>query len=95
MPRKRMPFEVLIALQNQLDVLSPRNAKRKELIEETCEAFGISASTVRRQLRTHQLPYLTHRSDYNKSRSLPEADQQKRAAFIDQGLYWTPRKVQH
>jgi hypothetical protein len=81
-PRKRIPFEVLLALQNQLDALSPRNAQRKDLVEEACEAFGVSASTVRRQLRTHQLPYLTHRSDYNKSRSLPETDMRRYCELI-------------
>lgn len=82
MPRKRLPFEVLIALQNQLDALSPRDTQRKDLVEKTCEAFGISASTVRRQLRTHQLPYLIHRSDYNTSRSLPEADMRRYCELI-------------
>ncbi|MDD5269383.1 MAG: hypothetical protein PHO08_20085 [Methylococcales bacterium] len=74
MPRKRIPFEVLVVLQNQLDDLSPRNAQRKQLIENTCESFGISASSLRRLLRKHQLPYLAFRSDYNKPRTLPEAD---------------------
>jgi hypothetical protein len=69
-PRKRLPFEVLIALQNQLDALSPRNSKRKQLVEETGESFGVSASTVRRLLRNHQLPYLAVRSDYNQPRCL-------------------------
>jgi hypothetical protein len=73
-PRKRIPFEVLVVLQNQLDELSPRNAQRKQLIEDTCESFGISASSLRRLLRKHQLPYLVFRSDYNKPRTLPEAD---------------------
>ena len=82
MPRKRIPFEGLLALQNQLEALSPRNAQRKDLVEEACEAFGVSASTVRRQLRTHQLPYLTRRSDYNKSRSLPEADMRRYCELI-------------
>jgi len=81
-PRKRIPFEGLLALQNQLEALSPRNAQRKDLVEEACEAFGVSASTVRRQLRTHQLPYLTRRSDYNKSRSLPEADMRRYCELI-------------
>ena len=82
MPRKRLPFEVLIALQNQLDALSPRNAKRKQLIEETCESYGVSASTVRRLLRNHQLPYLALRSDYNQPRCIPEADMRRYCELI-------------
>ncbi len=82
MPRKHIPFEMLVVLQNQLDTLSPRNAQRKQLIEETCEAFGISPATLRRQLRNHQLPYLVHRIDYNKSRSLPEADMRRYCELI-------------
>ncbi|MGZ8908290.1 MAG: hypothetical protein ACXW1U_21520 [Methylobacter sp.] len=82
MPRKRIPFEMLVVLQNQLDTLSPRNAQRKELVEETCKAFGISASTVRRQLRDHQLPYLVFRSDYNKPRMLTEADMRRYCELI-------------
>jgi hypothetical protein len=81
-PRKRLPFEVLMALQNQLDALSPRNAKRKQLIEETCESFGVSASTVRRLLRNHQLPYVALRSDYNQPRSIPEADMRRYCELI-------------
>lgn len=82
MPRKRIPFEVLVALQNQLDVLSPRNAQRKELIEETCESFGISPATLRRLLRKHQLPYLAFRSDYNKPRVLTEADMRRYCELV-------------
>jgi hypothetical protein len=81
-PRKRLPFEVLMALQNQLDALSPRNAKRKQLIEETSESFGVSASTVRRLLRNHQLPYVALRSDYNQPRSIPEADMRRYCELI-------------
>jgi hypothetical protein len=81
-PRKRLPFEVLIALQNQLDTLSPRNSKRKQLIEETCESFGVSASTVRRLLRNHPLPYIALRSDYNQPRCIPEADMRRYCELI-------------
>ena len=82
MPRKRIPFEMLVVLQNQLDTLSPRNAQRKELVEETCEVFGISASTLRRQLRNHQLPYLMFRSDYNQPRTLTEADMRRYCELV-------------
>lgn len=82
MPRKRLPFEVLVALQNQFDALSPRNAKRKQLIEEACESFGVSVSTVRRLLRNHQLPYVALRSDYNQPRCIPEADMRRYCELI-------------
>lgn len=82
MPRKRIPFEVLVVLQNQLDALSPRNAKRKQLIEETCESFGVSASTLHRLLRQHQLPYLAFRSDYNQPRCLSETDMRRYCELI-------------
>ena len=82
MPRKRIPFEVLLVLQNQLDALSPRNAQRKKLVAETCESLGISASTLRRQLRNHQLPYLAFRSDFNKPRTLTEVDMRRYCELI-------------
>jgi hypothetical protein len=81
-PRKRIPFEVLVVLQNQLDALSPRNAQRKQLIEETSESFGVSVATLRRLLRNHQLPYLALRSDYNKPRTLSESDMRRYCELI-------------
>ncbi len=82
MQRKRIPFEVLVVLQNQLDALPARNAKRKQLIGETCGSFGVSSSTLHRLLRNHQLPYLALRSDYNQPRCLPEADMRRYCELI-------------
>lgn len=82
MPHKRIPFEVLMVLQNQLDALSPRDTQRQQLIKQTCESFGISPSTLRRQLRKHQLPYLAFRSDYNKPRKLAEVDMRRYCELI-------------
>jgi hypothetical protein len=82
LPHKRIPFEVLMVLQNQLDALSPRNTQRQQLIKQTCESFGISPSTLRRQLRKHQLPYLAFRSDYNKPRTLTEEDMRRYCELI-------------
>jgi hypothetical protein len=65
---KIIPVEILIVLQNQLDELPARHAKRRLLVEDTATSFNVSISTVRRALKAHHQPQSTHRKDFNHPR---------------------------
>lgn len=53
---KRIPVETLIILQNHLDALPSRHARRRELVEETANLYDVSVATVHRALRQHARP---------------------------------------
>jgi hypothetical protein len=67
---KQIPVEQLIILHNQLDVHSPKSPARKTLVEEFAQAFGVTSSTVYRQLR--QCVDFSHhkRKDFNQPRAI-------------------------
>lgn len=53
MAGKPIPVEALIMLRNSLDTLSARSGKRRILVEETANFYGISVSTIMRALREY------------------------------------------
>jgi hypothetical protein len=65
---KKIPVEALIILQNQLDALPIRHAKRQLLTQEAAMMYDVSLSTLRRLLRQHHEPNLVNRNDYNQPR---------------------------
>ena len=65
---KSLSSEALVALYNKLNVLSPRDAKRHVIVTEAAEFYGVSTSTIYRQLRKYNKLSIDHRADYNKSR---------------------------
>lgn len=68
---KRIPIEQLIILHNQLEVYQAKHPERKKLIEEFAQSFGLSPSTVYRQLRNN-IDFRPHqRKDYNQPRIIP------------------------
>ena len=50
---KTIPTEQIISLYNKLAALSPKDSDRQRLIAHFANSFGVSHSTVRRQLRQH------------------------------------------
>ncbi|HCS65963.1 MAG TPA: IS481 family transposase [Cellvibrio sp.] len=69
-----MPVEALIILHNQFDALSARHEKRRTLLEETADFYGVSVSTVRRALRLHHQPQAVYRKDYNEPRVIRQSE---------------------
>ncbi len=74
MARKRLPIESLIMLRNALDALGARSPKRRKLVEDTADFFGVSPSTIRRALREYHQPQSVNRSDYNQPRAIARAE---------------------
>lgn len=79
---KRIPAESLIILQNQLDALPDRHARRRLLVEETANLYGVSITSVRRALRQHAQPRRLRRSDYNAPRVIGQADMKRYCELI-------------
>lgn len=82
MTSKTIPLETLIILQNQLDALPARDKKRRSLIEETADFYGVSVSSVRRALRLHHQPQAVHRKDYNKPRVAAQSEMKRYCELI-------------
>lgn len=67
---KQIPIEQLVMLHNQLGAHPPKNAARKTLIDEFAQSFGVTPSTIYRQLR--QCVDFSHhkRKDFNQPRAI-------------------------
>lgn len=79
---KRIPVETLIILQNHLDALPSRHARRRELVEETAHLYDVSVATVHRALRQHAQPRSIHRTDYNAPRVISQAEMKRYCELI-------------
>ncbi len=67
---KQIPVEQLIILHNQLGAYPPKHSARKSLIEEFAHSFGVTSSTVYRQLR-QCIDFGPHkRKDFNQPRTI-------------------------
>ncbi len=71
---KTIPTEQLILLHNKMLAFSPRHPERKNLICSVAEGFGVSESTIRRQLREHIHFSGGTRIDKNIPRAISKTD---------------------
>jgi hypothetical protein len=71
---KIIPTEQLILLHNKMLAFSPRHPERKKLICSVAESFGVSESTIRRQLREHIHFSIENRIDKNIPRVISKTD---------------------
>lgn len=71
---KKIPTEQLIALYNKMARYSSRHPDRKRLVKDFALSFGVSESTVRRQLREHVHYSETTRSDNNLPRVISKTE---------------------
>ena len=75
MPReKTVPAEALLELKRQLELLPPRSPERLRSVERCAESFGVTTSTMYRQLRRVVQLRQVHRVDKGESRALPKED---------------------
>jgi len=72
MSPKSIAYEVLIDLHRRIDALPARDHVRREIIRHASELYGVSESTLYRQLRQVTKPKLVQRSDAGKPRGLSE-----------------------
>ncbi|MDP3705286.1 MAG: IS481 family transposase [Legionellaceae bacterium] len=71
---KPIPIEQLIILHNQLGAHPPKSPDRKMLVEEFAQSFGVTPSTIYRQLR-QSVDFSHHkRKDFNQPRSISPDD---------------------
>ena len=79
---KKIPLEHLIFLNHEIDKLSIKNRKRKELVSQCAKDFGVSPSTVYRQLKSRLEKKAAYRKDHHKPRACSEADMRKYCEVI-------------
>ncbi|WP_116964764.1 DDE-type integrase/transposase/recombinase [Fastidiosibacter lacustris] len=71
---KSLPTEQLIILHNKMSMYAARDPKRKQLVCDFANSFGVSESTVRRQLREHIHFSKVSRLDKNTPRVISKSD---------------------
>src|SRR5271156_1965126 len=77
MGRKRPSDEVLMALRQKVEHLSPRSAERRLLIENCAHLHGVSVATLYRALRDQFRPRSLHRRDRGTPRHLTRAEMER------------------
>ena len=72
MASKRIAQEVLIDLHRRIDNLPVRDGARREIIKQASDLYGVSESTLYRQLSLVKKPKSVQRSDAGRPRNIPE-----------------------
>ena len=72
MASKRIAQELLIDLHRRIDNLPVRDAARREIIKQASDLYGVSESTLYRQLSLVKKPKSVQRSDAGRPRNIPE-----------------------
>ena len=72
MTSRRIAQEVLIDLHRRIENLPARDAARREIIKQASDLYGVSESTLYRQLSQVKKPKSVQRSDANRPRNIPE-----------------------
>ena len=70
---KCLAAEVLTDLYRRLDRLPARSAERRDLIRRAGDLYGVSESTLYRQLQAFRHPKSLRRADHGVPRALPQA----------------------
>ena len=79
---KKIPLEQLILLNHELDRLPVRDIRRKDLVSQCANDFGVSPSTVYRQIKSVLEKKSTYRKDFHKPRACSEADMRRYCEVI-------------
>ncbi len=80
--RRAVPPETLIGLRRRLDTLPGRHPDRARMIEQAASLYGISATTLYRQLRTLHRPRPVRRADRGLPRKVPLAELERWCEII-------------
>ena len=79
---KRLADDTLIILHNKLAGLALRDPKRKLIIKEAAELYGVSVATIYRALRKYSKLSAITRADYNRPRLIEHAEMKKYCKLI-------------
>jgi len=71
---KRIAVEVLIDLRRRLDCLPTRSGERRAILRQAADLYGVSESTLYRQLEKLYRPKALRRADQGVPRVLPRAE---------------------
>lgn len=82
MNRKLIPQEALINLRKQLDSFPLKSPGRSALIEEMSKLYGVTPSTIYRQLSRSSRPNLVSRKDRGKPRNIDKEEMLKYCEII-------------
>jgi hypothetical protein len=74
MNKKTVPAEAIMTLRGRLEQLSPKSPERKELINKTADLYGVSRSTLYRELNNQPRPKAARRSDFGTSRKVSNGE---------------------
>ena len=72
--RLSVPPETLVGLRRRLDTLPERHPDRAGMIKQAAALYGVSTTTLYRQLRTLHRPHPMRRADRGRPRKLPTAE---------------------
>jgi hypothetical protein len=79
---KRIAVEVLIDLRRRLDQLPARSRERRDIMRQAAALYGVSESTLYRQLEKFYRPKALRRADQGIPRTLPEAEMMRYCEVI-------------
>ena len=82
MKSKKIAPEVLLDLSNRLGQYAARSSERKLAVLQACELYGVSESTLYRQLRILKIPKALKRTDAGQSRVIPIQEMEKYCEII-------------
>lgn len=78
----RIPAEALLALRSRLSSLPARDPGRPKAVARVADLYGLSVSSVYRQLRELRRPKGLRRSDRGRPRSLPQAEMERYCEIV-------------
>lgn len=78
----RIPAEALLALRTRLSSLPARDPGRASAVARTAELYGLSISSVYRQLRNLQRPKGMQRSDSGEPRVMSRLDMERYCEIV-------------
>ena len=82
MSGKRLAVEVLIDLRRRLDPLPSRSRERRDIVRQAADLYGISESTLYRQLERLYRPKALRRADHGVPRVLTKAQMMRYCEVI-------------
>ncbi len=80
--RLSVPPESLVGLQRRLDTMPDRHPDRADMIKQAAALYGVSTTTLYRQLRTLHRPRPMRRADRGRPRKMPIAELERWCEII-------------
>ncbi|WP_052441948.1 hypothetical protein [Vibrio hyugaensis] len=82
MKSKKIAQEVLLDLSNRMSRYPTRSSERKAIVLEACALYGVSESTLYRQLRSIRKPKSLKRADAGQSRVIAISEMERYCEII-------------